>query len=65
MYHDQAQIGLKLLGFNRGVTMSAGLPIVLVTPAHGTAFDIAGQGIADEGATIAAIRMIIRMSSNS
>lgn len=64
MYHDQAQIGIKLLGFNRGVTMSAGFNVTLVTPAHGTAFDIAGQGVANEGATIAAFNMLVRMSSN-
>jgi len=64
MYHDQAQIGIKLLGFNRGVTMSAGLPVILTTPAHGTAFDIAGEGIANEGATNEAIKMLIRMSSH-
>jgi 4-hydroxy-L-threonine phosphate dehydrogenase PdxA len=48
MYHDQAQIGMKLLGFHRGVTISGGLPVVLTTPAHGTAFDIAGRGIAND-----------------
>lgn len=64
MYHDQAQIGIKLLGFNKGVTMSAGLPVILTTPAHGTAFDIAGKGIANEGATNAAIKMIVRMNSD-
>lgn len=64
MFHDQAQIGMKLLGFNRAVTMSAGLPVILTTPAHGTAFDIAGKGIANEGATNAAIKMLIRMNSN-
>lgn len=62
MYHDQAQTGMKLLGFNRGVTMSGGLPITLATPAHGTAFDIAGKGIADEGATLEAIKMAVRMN---
>lgn len=64
MYHDQAQTGMKLLGFNRGVTMSGGLPVTLTTPAHGTAFDIAGKGIADPGATVAAIRMVVRMAAN-
>jgi 4-hydroxythreonine-4-phosphate dehydrogenase len=50
MYHDQGQVATKLLGFNRGVTVLAGLPIVLTTPAHGTAHDIVGQGKADPGA---------------
>ncbi|WP_047982714.1 4-hydroxythreonine-4-phosphate dehydrogenase PdxA [Ornithinibacillus contaminans] len=63
MYHDQAQTGMKLLGFNRGVTMSGGLPITLTTPAHGTAFDIAGKGTADPGATKEAIKMAVRMNS--
>ncbi|SHG15925.1 PdxA family dehydrogenase [Ornithinibacillus halophilus] len=65
MYHDQAQTGMKLLGFNRGVTMSGGLPITLTTPAHGTAFDIAGKGIADPGATKEAIKMVVKMNSNN
>ncbi|NQW00409.1 MAG: 4-hydroxythreonine-4-phosphate dehydrogenase PdxA [Rhodospirillales bacterium] len=42
MYHDQGQIAMKLMGFERGVTIAAGLPIPVATPAHGTAFDIAG-----------------------
>ena len=46
MYHDQGQIAMKLLGFERGITIHAGLPIPITTPAHGTAFDIAGRGIA-------------------
>ncbi|MEN2769032.1 4-hydroxythreonine-4-phosphate dehydrogenase PdxA [Ornithinibacillus xuwenensis] len=65
MYHDQAQTGMKLLGFNRGVTMSGGLPITLTTPAHGTAFDIAGKGEADAGATKEAIKMTVRMNGYS
>lgn len=48
MYHDQAQIATKLLGFERGVSVGAGYPFVLTTPSHGTAFDIAGRGIADQ-----------------
>lgn len=46
MYHDQGQIAIKLLGFDRGVTLAGGLPIPLTTPAHGTAFDIVGKGVA-------------------
>ena len=49
MYHDQAQIATKLLGFERGVSVGVGYPFVLATPSHGTAFDIAGQGVADPG----------------
>lgn len=61
MYHDQGQIALKLLGFDRGVTVQGGLPIPVSTPAHGTAFDIAGQGVADVGATRAAFDIACRM----
>jgi 4-hydroxythreonine-4-phosphate dehydrogenase len=46
MYHDQGQIAMKLLGFERGITILAGLPVPITTPAHGSAFDIAGQGVA-------------------
>ena len=61
MYHDQGQIALKLLGFDRGVTVQGGLPIPVSTPAHGTAFDIAGQGRADVGATRAAFDIACNM----
>jgi VWFA-related protein len=57
MYHDQALIPLKALDFDNGVNMTLGLPIVRTSPDHGTAFDIAGTGEANAGATIAAIRM--------
>ena len=46
MYHDQGQIAMKLLGFSRGVTLLGGLPFPVTTPAQGTAYDIAGKGIA-------------------
>lgn len=46
MYHDQGQIAMKLLGFSRGVTLLGGLPFAVTTPAQGTAYDIAGRGIA-------------------
>ncbi len=57
MYHDQALIPLKALEFDEGVNVTLGLPIVRTSPDHGTAFDIAGKGLADPGAMIAAIRM--------
>ena len=47
MYHDQGQIALKVTGFEAGVTVQGGLPIPITTPAHGTAFDIVGQGSAN------------------
>ena len=63
MYHDQGQIAIKLLGFSRGVTVQGGLPIPITTPAHGTAYDIAGQGIADESSLIAAVRVAGRLAN--
>lgn len=47
MYHDQGQIAIKLLGFDQGVSMLAGLPVPVTTPAHGTAFDISGKNLAN------------------
>jgi len=47
MYHDQGQIAIKLLGFDQGVSLLAGLPVPVTTPAHGTAFDIAGRNQAN------------------
>lgn len=57
LYHDQALIPLKTLHFDDGVNTTLGLPIVRTSPDHGTAFDIAGRGLAEPGAMIAAIRM--------
>ena len=56
MYHDQILNPFKLLNFNRGVNFTAGLPIVRTSPDHGTAFDIAGKGIADESSMVEAYR---------
>lgn len=63
MYHDQGQIATKLLGFNKGVTVTAGLPSVFTTPAHGTAYDIVGKGIADVGALEHAFTLATRMAA--
>jgi 4-hydroxythreonine-4-phosphate dehydrogenase len=57
MFHDQAQIATKLLASDRGVTVGVGFPFALTTPSHGTAFDIAGQGVADPGAMIQALHI--------
>lgn len=54
MYHDQCQIATKLMGFDDGVTYFGGMPFILATPAHGTAFDIAGQGKARPNAILKA-----------
>jgi 4-hydroxythreonine-4-phosphate dehydrogenase len=63
MYHDQGQIALKLLGFDRGVTVQAGLPCPITTPAHGTAFDIVGTGTANPGAMREAFALACRMAA--
>lgn len=57
MYHDQALAPLKALDFDQGVNMTIGLPIIRTSPDHGTAFGIAGKGLAQSGAVIAAIRL--------
>ncbi len=61
MYHDQGQIALKLMGFSQGVTVQGGLPIPITTPAHGTAYDIAGQGRANVDALVNAFDIAARM----
>jgi 4-hydroxythreonine-4-phosphate dehydrogenase len=61
MYHDQGHIALKLLGGRRAVNISAGLPIVRTSVAHGTAYDIAGKGIADESSLIEAARVAAKL----
>ena len=62
MYHDQALIPLKTLDMASGVNVTLGLPIVRTSPDHGTAFDIAGQGVADASSLISAIRMAEELS---
>lgn len=64
MYHDQGQIAIKLLGFSRGVTVQGGLPIPITTPAHGTAYDIAGQGKANVQAMSNAFAIACRMGQH-
>ncbi len=63
MYHDQGQIATKMKGFNRGVTVTAGLETVFTTPAHGTAFDIVGKGVATTGALEQAVRLGARLAT--
>jgi 4-hydroxythreonine-4-phosphate dehydrogenase len=65
MYHDQGQIATKLRGFNRGVTVTAGLDTIFTTPAHGTAFDIVGHGIASTGALEKAVQLAARLAAGS
>jgi 4-hydroxythreonine-4-phosphate dehydrogenase len=64
MYHDQGQIATKLRGFNRGVTVTGGLETVFTTPAHGTAFDIVGQGKATTGALENAVRLGAKLAAS-
>ena len=64
MYHDQGQIATKLKGFNRGVTVTGGLATVFTTPAHGTAFDIVGKGVATTGALEQAVRLGARLAAH-
>jgi 4-hydroxythreonine-4-phosphate dehydrogenase len=65
MYHDQGLIPLKLIGFDSGVNITAGLPVVRTSPDHGTAFDIAGTGTADASSLLAAIRVAAELASGS
>ncbi|MBN1817323.1 MAG: 4-hydroxythreonine-4-phosphate dehydrogenase PdxA [Sedimentisphaerales bacterium] len=62
MYHDQGLIPIKLLAFNTAVNVTIGLPMIRTSPAHGTAFDIAGKGLADASSMKEAIRLAIRMA---
>ncbi len=65
MYHDQGQIAMKLMGFESGVTLIGGFKAPVCTPAHGTAYDIAGQGIADIGASKAAVLLAAKLAKLS
>ncbi|MEM6678035.1 MAG: 4-hydroxythreonine-4-phosphate dehydrogenase PdxA [Pseudomonadota bacterium] len=64
MYHDQALIPVKALDFDEGVNVTLGLPFVRTSPDHGTAYDIAGRGIAEPTSLIAAIRLAAKMAEN-
>ncbi len=64
MYHDQGLAPLKLHAFGRAVNVTLGLPFVRTSVDHGTAFDIAGQGRADPGSLVEALRLAIRLARN-
>jgi 4-hydroxythreonine-4-phosphate dehydrogenase len=64
MYHDQGQIAMKLKGFEWGVTVAGGMPYAITTPAHGTAFDIAGKGIAKTSAFESAVKLAVQMTEH-
>jgi 4-hydroxythreonine-4-phosphate dehydrogenase len=65
MYHDQGLIPLKLHAFDTGVNVTLGLPFIRTSPDHGTAFDIAGKGIASPQSMIAAIKLAISLGAES
>lgn len=65
MYHDQGLIPLKLLAFHIGVNVTLGLPFPRTSPDHGTAFEIAGKGIAKPDSMIAAIKLAVELARNS
>ena len=62
MYHDQGLIPVKYLGVDKGVNVTLGLPLVRTSPDHGTAFDIAGQGVADASSLVEAVRMARKLA---
>ena len=62
MYHDQGQIAMKMMGFDRGVTLIGGFPFAICTPAHGTAYEIADKGIANLGASERALLLAAAMA---
>src|SRR5204863_3007113 len=64
-YHDQGLIPVKLVAFGQAVNVTLGLPIVRTSVDHGTAFDIAGKGVADPGSMIAAVLLAARLARGS
>ncbi|MHC0614396.1 4-hydroxythreonine-4-phosphate dehydrogenase PdxA [Komagataeibacter oboediens] len=64
MYHDQALIPLKTIDMTQGVNTTLGLPIIRTSPDHGTAFDIAGRGLADPSSLVAALHMAMQMAEH-
>ena len=63
MYHDQGLIPVKYLGVEKGVNVTLGLPLVRTSPDHGTAFDIAGRGVAEAASLIEAVRMARQLAA--
>jgi 4-hydroxythreonine-4-phosphate dehydrogenase len=61
-YHDQGLIPIKLVAFGKAVNVTLGLPIIRTSVDHGTAFDIAGQGVADASSLIAAVQLAARLA---
>ena len=65
MYHDQGLIPVKLLGWDKAVNVTLGLPIVRTSPDHGTAFGIAGRNQASEGSMKAAVELAVRLTTQA
>jgi 4-hydroxythreonine-4-phosphate dehydrogenase len=64
MYHDQGLVPLKMVGFEKGINWTLGLPFIRTSPDHGTAYDIAGQGKANPSSMVAAIRLAKQLARN-
>ncbi|MGO9378294.1 MAG: 4-hydroxythreonine-4-phosphate dehydrogenase PdxA [Dissulfurispiraceae bacterium] len=64
MYHDQGLIPLKMIAFDKGVNITVGLPFVRTSPDHGTAYDIAWQGVANPSSLIEAIKLAVKLGGN-
>ena len=64
MYHDQGLGPLKMIAFERGVNWTLGLPFIRTSPDHGTAYDLAGRGVADPSSMIAAIGLAARLAAS-
>jgi 4-hydroxythreonine-4-phosphate dehydrogenase len=65
MYHDQALIPIKTIAFDEGVNVTLGLPFIRTSPDHGTAFDIAGRGIARADSLVAALSLAARLAARA
>jgi 4-hydroxythreonine-4-phosphate dehydrogenase len=65
MYHDQGLIPAKTLAFDEGVNVTLGLPFIRTSPDHGTAFDIAGRGVARPDSLLAALRLARRLADQT
>ena len=63
MYHDQGLVPLKMIGFERGINWTLGLPFIRTSPDHGTAYDIAGMGKADPSSMRAAMALALQLAA--
>ncbi|HMO95953.1 MAG TPA: 4-hydroxythreonine-4-phosphate dehydrogenase PdxA, partial [Tepidiformaceae bacterium] len=65
MYHDQGHIAIKVHGFEQSISVNLGLPFIRTSVDHGTAFDIAGKGVADETSMVEAIKLAARLATGA